>query len=182
MLQVDLDHILPESDAFTRIREIIDHVEQEKEVYVLTKDGRPVVAIVNVDMLEKSEEEMPVVQMATLNPSMPFSTAAPEVTLENFTPVLTQEPALITEPTPVWSAPATLPPLPLVLPSLPISAPALPPPFPGLPPAVTQPIYPDSTTALATSGSILDEPLPPLRGTEFLQSPPSLIPPTPPSR
>lgn len=57
MLQVDLTHILTEEDAVSRIQEIFAHVEQQKETYLILKDGRPMVAIVDVSKLEEQTSE-----------------------------------------------------------------------------------------------------------------------------
>ena len=48
MLRVELDNILTEEDALGRIKEIFAHVEEKKQVYVVTKEGKPVFAIVDI--------------------------------------------------------------------------------------------------------------------------------------
>jgi prevent-host-death family protein len=82
MLNVDLDHILSETDALAKIQEIFDHVERDGEVYVITKNDRPAFAIVDIAHLEKSG----------------VSAVAPVVT-----------PELPTTPIPTQVAPATTP-------------------------------------------------------------------------
>ena len=52
MLRVELDNILTEEDALGRIKEIFAHVEEKKQVYVVTKEGKPVFAIVDIFTLE----------------------------------------------------------------------------------------------------------------------------------
>lgn len=65
MLQVELNHILREEDALNRLTEILSDVENSKTTYVLTKNGLPVVALVNPDQLIGDERlEFPVDQMA----------------------------------------------------------------------------------------------------------------------
>lgn len=177
MLQVDLDHILPESDAFERIREIIAHVEQEKEVYVLTKDGRPVVAIVNVDLLQTLPDSAPTSQVGALDS---LFNLAPAAAVESPMPSFIPAPSVIV-PEPI-SAPAAWPT------AAPLSAPVLPPlpPTSALPPLPSPTALPDfpltTVPSVIPTGSILDEPLPPLSGTEFLQPPVALPSSTPPSQ
>ena len=85
MLHVDLDKILTEDDAISRIKEIFTHVEEQKEIYVVTHNGRPTVAVVSVDELEKSMGSMSMEPtMETPQPmedkpmfSMPETTPAP---------------------------------------------------------------------------------------------------------
>lgn len=114
MLQVDLDNILPEEDALKRITEIFDHVEQHKEVYVITKGGRPVLAIVDIDHLEKDMDGMaveskgrsaelvsnpsiivpePTLELA-LDPGQPSTTAAPIAPLSMAPPLDDSLPAM----------------------------------------------------------------------------------------
>lgn len=194
MLQVELDHILPESDAYSRIREIIENVEQEKEVYVVTKEGRPVVAIVNVDLLDSVQDIAATPQTAPLDSLFGLATAPAAEATPTFTEVpptvLPPLPEPIAEATPATvAAPAFAPPVtPEYIPApmaeaqtytpAPMAAaptyPTAPSPEPtpiGMPASV----FPSEIPA--SSGSILDEPLPPLNGTEHLQSPLPIPPP-----
>jgi len=56
MLHVALEHILTEEDAMSKINSIIEEVENQNETYVITKNGRPAVAIVNVTKLDEVTE------------------------------------------------------------------------------------------------------------------------------
>lgn len=122
MLQVELDHILPENDAYGRIREIIQHVEEEKEVYVITKDGRPAVAIISADQLVESKD-MP----------EPAKAELPPLGLGGFA-----LPASATQP--VAIPPAAAVPLP-TLPPIAVPAPSFVPP-PPMPPSFNEPLPP----------------------------------------
>jgi len=51
MLSVELDHILSEEDVAQKIQDILTQVELNGEMYVITKDSRPVAAIVNINQL-----------------------------------------------------------------------------------------------------------------------------------
>ena len=75
MLHVDLHNILTEEDALQKISDIFNQVEQQKETFVVTKNGRPVFAIVDIETLEKAEatpivETTPVVE-APVIPAVP---------------------------------------------------------------------------------------------------------------
>ena len=162
MLQVELDHILPENDAYTRIREIIQHVEEEKEVYVITKDGRPAVAIISAEQLVSTENitasthvDMPALGLggfavpATEPVAMPIDLPPfPPTLVEPFASPLPEPPSFspFSEPLPpllgtehVNVAPPILPP---TLTTPPIVAATLPP-MPQFPPTLAaQPIPP----------------------------------------
>lgn len=53
MIHADLDKILPEEDALEQITTIFNEVEKLRELYVITKSGRPAAAIINIDYLEE---------------------------------------------------------------------------------------------------------------------------------
>lgn len=53
MIHADLDKILPEDDALERITSIIEEVEENQELFIITKSGRPAAAIINIDYLEE---------------------------------------------------------------------------------------------------------------------------------
>ncbi|MCC2631594.1 MAG: hypothetical protein K0S20_293 [Patescibacteria group bacterium] len=76
MLQVDLNNILSEEDALTRIKEVFDHVENQKEIYVVTKNDRPVLAIVDIDHLENGMNGM-TMESSTPAPSPQTAPPAP---------------------------------------------------------------------------------------------------------
>lgn len=53
MIHADLDKILPEDDALEKISSIIEEVEANQELFIITKSGRPAAAIINIDYLEE---------------------------------------------------------------------------------------------------------------------------------
>lgn len=132
MLHVDLDKILTEEDAVGKITDIFNRVENEKETYIITKDGRPAVAIISIDQLEQQQGG---VTMEENKPENPAPTEAPP------TPVQVPNPAQATSLPP--------PPPPMDLPSMdlpplmgtdtlanppPVQEPTPPPPSPLQPP------------------------------------------------
>lgn len=56
MIQVPLDKIIPMEEAIIDISKIIDDVKAQKSLYVITKDGKPHSAIIDIDMLEHLPE------------------------------------------------------------------------------------------------------------------------------
>lgn len=58
MLQVELDNILTEEDALGKIQDIFHKVEDENQTYIITKSGRPAVAIISVEKLEQHEGKL----------------------------------------------------------------------------------------------------------------------------
>ena len=53
MLEVDIDKILPVTEARDNFNKIIDEVEGTEHMYVLTKNGKPSAVVVGVNHLEK---------------------------------------------------------------------------------------------------------------------------------
>lgn len=53
MLQVDIEKIIPVTEARDMFNKIVDEVEGTDEMYVLTKNGKPSAVIVGVNHLEK---------------------------------------------------------------------------------------------------------------------------------
>jgi len=53
MLEVDIDKILPVTEARDNFNKIIDEVEGTDHMYVLTKNGKPSAVVVGVNHLEK---------------------------------------------------------------------------------------------------------------------------------
>lgn len=133
MLHVDLDKILTEEDAVGKITDIFNRVENEKETYIITKNGRPAVAIISIDQLEQQQGSV------TMEENKPES--------ENPAPASTPT----TAPTPNLAPAVSLPPPPppMDLPSMdlpplmgtdtlanppPVQEPPPPPPSPLQPP------------------------------------------------
>lgn len=53
MLEVDIDKILPVTEARDSFNKIVDEVEGTDHMYVLTKNGKPAAVVVGVNHLEK---------------------------------------------------------------------------------------------------------------------------------
>lgn len=56
MPHIDLHNILTEEDALQKIGDIFEEVETKKEPYVITKGGRPVLAIIDVELFSKIDD------------------------------------------------------------------------------------------------------------------------------
>lgn len=159
MLHVELDSILTEEDALGQIKHIFERVENEQVTYVITRNGRPALAIVDITTLEQGTavavapapqpQEEPFVPLAAeepLPPSQPsvFPNPAP------ISPVIPEE-----APQPTFAPAEPLPPLPdfdstaLSSPAVPAADPVMPP-LPGVgtvpPPPAPEPVasaYPE---------------------------------------
>lgn len=127
MLQVDLQNILTEEDALQKIQDIFTHVENEKETYVVTKDGKPVLAIVDVATLERIPDD-------ALTPAPVAASVAPPIS-EPAMPEFGLPPLDVPEP-PV-DTPPIIPTLPPAEPAAEISADPAPTGFSPLPPLET---------------------------------------------
>jgi len=73
MLSVDIEKIIPVTEARDMFNKIVDEVEGSDEMYVLTKNGKPAAVVVGVNHLEKltgetSGEIMTKVTEATTEP------------------------------------------------------------------------------------------------------------------
>ena len=116
MLEVKIDNILPVTEARDSFNQLVDKVESSDEMFVLTKNGKPVSILVGVQHLEKLtgtshedltkeiDETSPIASspedMATPTPEPAFAPApALEETPETTTEVpVTDAPAQATEP------------------------------------------------------------------------------------
>ncbi|NTU70029.1 hypothetical protein HGB13_04405 [bacterium] len=56
MIQVPLDKIIPIEEALLDIGKIMDTVKAQRSLFVITKDGKPHSAIIDIDMLEHLPE------------------------------------------------------------------------------------------------------------------------------
>lgn len=130
MLHVDLDKILTEEDAVSKIKEVFDHVEHNHEIYVVTNNGRPAVAVISIDDLEQHMGE----KLDATGMSTPLPAADDDMSANPLPP----PPPMPEMPAPVGTM--STPPLPPSLDNLPPlsgtdslgSAPvSLPPPMPA---------------------------------------------------
>jgi prevent-host-death family protein len=106
MLHVELENILSEDDAVRKARELIDRVDQTKQLVVITRQSKPAVVMIAIDQIEQltGRAVTPVAPLAS-------SHASAEPTLPN--PVIAT-PAHLDTP-PHQEAPATpVPTLPLM--------------------------------------------------------------------
>jgi len=159
MLEVDIEKIIPVTDARDSLNQIIETVEGSDSMYVITKNGKPSAIIVGVHHLEKltgmksdelSVDEEPTASVpkadekaeaaATTTEEEPYKPAAvaqAPFTLEPeeddiFAPLPEPEEPATPVPTP---APATEPLVDLSKASAPISATPVTPAAPATPPA-----------------------------------------------
>lgn len=56
MIEVPIDKIVPLDEALGDINKLIESARNEKTLYVLTKDGKPYAAIIDIDYLEHLPE------------------------------------------------------------------------------------------------------------------------------
>jgi len=137
-LKVSLENIIPLTEARDHFSQIVAEVQQDK-LYVLTKGGKPAVAIIDVKYLEaltggEIREEHIEKEIA----KAPQKVGLPPM-VEHKPAISSQRPATITPP-----APKPTPPLPKLEPT----TPAPPPPRPETPPA--KPIPPPPPTPAPT--------------------------------
>lgn len=100
MLSVELDKIIPLTEARDSLSKIIAEVENDEEMYVLTKGGKPSVAVVSIPYLESLTGEKVEDKIRTV------SEPTPESTLE---PAPASEPEPAPEPTTTEPAPEPIP-------------------------------------------------------------------------
>jgi prevent-host-death family protein len=115
VLEVDIDKILPVTEARDSFNKIVDEVEGTDHMYVLTKNGKPAAVVVGVNHLEKltgkttgeltsivekKADETPVVE------EVKTTNSAPEVPLAPQTEVSSEKPSVepITTPPVVESS------------------------------------------------------------------------------
>jgi prevent-host-death family protein len=82
MLHVDLDNILTHDELATKAEEVLRKADDEKKIVVITRNGRPAVAVLQLEMLEElsgktvSSVQPPVV-VPPLEPPMSTPPAPP---------------------------------------------------------------------------------------------------------
>lgn len=94
MLSVELDHILSEEDVAQKIQDILAQVENDGEMYVITKNSRPVAAIVNINQLSGTAQAS-VASAAPVAPVVPITPTASDDT--QAVPDWNQSPSVPTE-------------------------------------------------------------------------------------
>lgn len=121
MIPIDLENIFTEDDAVAKAKELFEKVDTKKEVVLVTRSGKPAVALVNVAHLEElsgrslSPQSTPNENSAAPAPSSPLVPPAqpvvepsplqdmpdlPPVTPPSTTPPVTSAPAPGTLPIP----------------------------------------------------------------------------------
>lgn len=105
MIHADLDKILPEEDALEQITTIFNEVEKLRELYIITKNGRPAVAVINIDYLEELTGQE--VKQSTADDVSKEPTS--QLKVDEVEPLSTSEPAVTSE-----SDLSTAPTVPLV--------------------------------------------------------------------
>ena len=93
MLEVEIDNILPVTEARDSFNKIVDEVEGTDQMYVLTKNGKPAAVVVGVNHLEKltgkspdqltsavekKADETPVVEEVKVNTPTPEAPLPPQ--------------------------------------------------------------------------------------------------------
>lgn len=166
MINVPIDKIVPLTTARDTLSKIVAEVETNTPMYVLTKGGKPSVAVVNIDYLEKALNGHLVTETADNSPTN--QDVSPEPTTETLSTTLGQ-PSIekVVEPTATPSTESLPEPPSVVEPSQPsteTSAPSMPlvsdaptvndqsPPVPSSKPA-DQPAQTPSPTTLESDQS-----------------------------
>jgi hypothetical protein len=117
MLQVEINNILSEDEAVARITEIFEKVAVDDESFIITRNDRPMIGIVNIEQLEGEGISQPATQTAAptmdspeYTPAQPIPSIPEEPELPDFpdipTSTSTQAPPLTQDPI---SAPTSYP-------------------------------------------------------------------------
>lgn len=116
MLSVDIEKIIPVTEARDMFNKIIDEVEGSDALYVLTKNGKPAAVVVGINHLEKLTGETDTEVMAKVDKtgqketvSNDFSTSNQFNTKDTIAGATNQSPAPVTGGT--STEPATPPPI-----------------------------------------------------------------------
>src|SRR5690606_3537056 len=96
MPHVDMHNILTEEDALSKIQDIFSNVENNKESYVITRNGRPAIAIIDIETFDAAPNTPNSAEVVSAAPAFPI-----------------QEPVVQEEPAVASAAPQTdeLPPI-----------------------------------------------------------------------
>jgi PHD/YefM family antitoxin component YafN of YafNO toxin-antitoxin module len=79
MLHVDLDNILTNDELASRVDAVLQEADEQNAIFVVTRNGRPAVAILKLEELEKlSGREVSAQTPATTLPGSEHGTAATE--------------------------------------------------------------------------------------------------------
>lgn len=135
-MQVNIEKILPVTEARDRFNQIVDEVEGTDELYVMTKNGKPSAVIVGVNHLEKLTGETQENVIAKIN-TAPTVEPAIEPTAQPIAPA--------TDPfaTPPAEANTSLPEEPAeTMPAAPAPMPTTPNPAPTADAGINQPATP----------------------------------------
>lgn len=114
MLEVDIDKILPVTEARDSFNKIVDEVEGSDHMYVLTKNGKPAAVVVGVNHLEKltgkTNEELTSIVEKKADQTPVVEERKPQIEEQLPTPPPTEEvtppPADPTAPTSATETPA----------------------------------------------------------------------------
>jgi len=112
VLEVDIDKILPVTEARDSFNKIVDEVEDSDHMYVLTKNGKPSAVVVGVNHLEKLTGKSPaeltsiVEQKAGNTPVVEEVPAAAPQAAPPVAPVQPQVPPISTPPASSSPSPA----------------------------------------------------------------------------
>jgi len=105
MLEVQIENIIPVTEARDKFNQIVDAVDGTEELYVLTKNGKPAAIVVGVHHLEKLTGESHEAVFGTVAPD---ASAAPAPTQDQVNlPPTNSEPAFVAPAAPEPVAPET---------------------------------------------------------------------------
>ncbi len=108
-MQVDIEKILPVTEARDNFNKIIDEVEGSDHLYVLTKNGKPSAVIVGVNHLEKlTGETHDAITQKVEESNTTIAENEPVVAPDTTPAPVTPPPAVAPDQTPV-AAPASTP-------------------------------------------------------------------------
>ena len=169
-LRVSLENIIPLTEARDHFSQIVNEVQKDK-LYVLTKGGKPAVAIIDVKYLEQ-------ITGGNVNPNHveteiqknPAKVGRVEMISHTTTPVIAPAPTPVPAP-PKLNTPPPPPPKPFTPTQMPPPPPVKPMPTPPVP----SPVTPPATTPPATISTT-----PPALAPKPAQTTPPTTTPTPP--
>lgn len=108
MLHVELENILPEEEAVTKIRELLELVDTQKQIVVVNRAGRAAVALIDIKQLEDLTGHS--VGTPSSQPSMSVAPGAEAVQPDLSFPAMSMPPMPAPEPmTPPAPAPIPMP-------------------------------------------------------------------------
>jgi len=153
-MQVDIEKIIPVTEARDKFNKVVDEVEGSDHIYVFTKNGKPASVMVGVNHLEKltgethGDIEAKIAEAPGPDPAPSATPDTAPTASEPTTPV--DDPFVITPAETPANEPVAAP----------DNTPATPEPSAPVEPASATPVTPPMTTPDATPGPVPIEPEP----------------------